>query len=88
MADPDLPPSLTRLTFHGPLSEARAGRLVDRLTRTRTCTPGTVLDVGCGWGELMLRILAALPDATGPRAGLPHPGARRLMTCSNGATWR
>jgi SAM-dependent methyltransferase len=62
MADDDLPPSLTRLTFHGPLSEARAGRLVDRLTRAR---PGTVLDVGCGWGELMLRILAALPEATG-----------------------
>jgi len=58
----DLPPSLTRLTFHGPLSEARAGRLIDRLTRT---CPATVLDVGCGWGELMLRILAALPDATG-----------------------
>ncbi len=62
MTDADLPTSLTRLTFHGPLSEARAGRLVDRLTRTG---PETVLDVGCGWGELMLRILAALPDATG-----------------------
>jgi cyclopropane fatty-acyl-phospholipid synthase-like methyltransferase len=58
----DLPTSLTRLTFHGPLSEARAGRLVDRLTRAR---PATVLDIGCGWGELMLRILAVLPDATG-----------------------
>ncbi len=62
MADDDLPTSLTRLAFHGPLSEARAGRLVDRLTRAR---PRTVLDVGCGWGELMLRILAALPGATG-----------------------
>ena len=62
MADHDLPSSLTRLTFHGPLSEARAGRLADRLTRAR---PGTVLDIGCGWGELMLRILSLLPDATG-----------------------
>jgi SAM-dependent methyltransferase len=58
----DLPPRLTRLTFHGPLSEARAARLVGRLTRT---PPATVLDLGCGWGELMLRILAAVPGATG-----------------------
>ena len=62
MTDAELPPSLTRLTFHGPLSEARASRLVVRLTRN---TPRTVLDIGCGWGELMLRILAAAPDATG-----------------------
>ena len=62
MTDTELPPSLTRLTFHGPLSEARAARLVDRLTRTG---PRTVLDIGCGWGELMLRILAAAPGATG-----------------------
>jgi cyclopropane fatty-acyl-phospholipid synthase-like methyltransferase len=62
MADDDLPTSLTRLTFHGPLSEARAARLVGRLSRSH---PGTVLDVGCGWGELMLRILAVLPDAIG-----------------------
>jgi SAM-dependent methyltransferase len=62
MADTELPPSLTRLTFHGPLSEARAARLVARLTRNN---PRTVLDIGCGWGELMLRVLAAAPDATG-----------------------
>ena len=62
MTDAELPPSLTQLTFHGPLSEARAARLVVRLARN---TPMTVLDIGCGWGELMLRILAAAPDATG-----------------------
>src|SRR6266702_108903 len=62
MTDTELPPRLTRLTFHGPLSEARAARLVARLTRN---SPRTVLDIGCGWGELMLRILAAAPDATG-----------------------
>ncbi|MBT2418654.1 class I SAM-dependent methyltransferase [Streptomyces sp. ISL-22] len=56
------PPRLTRLTFHGPLSETRAHSLVQRLTRTN---PTTVLDIGCGWGELMLRILAAAPEATG-----------------------
>ncbi|MBQ0998040.1 cyclopropane-fatty-acyl-phospholipid synthase family protein [Streptomyces sp. RK62] len=56
------PPQLTRLTFHGPLSEQRAGRLVERLARTG---PATVLDIGCGWGELMLRVLEAVPGATG-----------------------
>ncbi len=62
MTDAEIPPRLSRLTFHGPLSEARAARLVSRLTRA---DPRTVLDIGCGWGELMLRILAAAPEATG-----------------------
>ncbi|MFK0152385.1 SAM-dependent methyltransferase [Streptomyces sp. NPDC090493] len=58
----DLPPRLTRLTFHGPLSEARATAMVRRLAGTR---PDSVLDIGCGWGELMLRLLAAVPQAHG-----------------------
>ncbi|WP_181805038.1 SAM-dependent methyltransferase, partial [Streptomyces shenzhenensis] len=58
----DLPPRLTRLTFHGPLSEARAAAMVRRLAGPR---PGSVLDVGCGWGELMLRLLTAVPQARG-----------------------
>ncbi|MFI8349127.1 SAM-dependent methyltransferase [Streptomyces sp. NPDC085596] len=56
------PPRLSRLTFHGPLSEARAGALVARLAMTR---PRTVLDIGCGWGELLLRVLDAVPEARG-----------------------
>ena len=48
MTDAELPLRLTRLTFHGPLSEARAARLVSRLTRT---DPHTVLDIGCGWAS-------------------------------------
>ncbi|AZQ36104.1 class I SAM-dependent methyltransferase [Streptomyces cyaneochromogenes] len=56
------PPRLTRLTFHSPLSETRANTLVHRLTRTN---PTTVLDIGSGWGELMLRILTAAPEAKG-----------------------
>ncbi|RMB85525.1 cyclopropane-fatty-acyl-phospholipid synthase family protein [Streptomyces shenzhenensis] len=58
----DRPPRLTRLTFHGPLSEARAAGMVARLAGAG---PATVLDIGCGWGELMLRILAAVPGARG-----------------------
>ena len=62
MTDNDVPPRYTRLAFHGPLSEARAARLVERLARTG---PATVLDVGCGWAELLLRILDAVPEAVG-----------------------
>ena len=62
MENADLPGRLSQVPFHGPLSQARAARLTERLTRNH---PGTVLDIGCGWGELMLRILAAVPDATG-----------------------
>ncbi|MFD8571504.1 SAM-dependent methyltransferase [Streptomyces sp. NPDC059639] len=58
----DLPPRLTHLTFHGPLSEPRANGIVDRLALAE---PTTVLDIGCGWGELMLRVLEAAPGATG-----------------------
>ncbi|MFF8386577.1 class I SAM-dependent methyltransferase [Streptomyces kanasensis] len=62
MTAPDLPPRLTHLTFHGPLSEERAERLVGELAATR---PSTVLDIGCGWGEFLLRVLDAAPRATG-----------------------
>ncbi|WP_234336096.1 SAM-dependent methyltransferase [Streptomyces sp. NRRL S-920] len=62
IADNDLPPRLTHLAFHSPLSEARARRLVERLAATG---PRTVLDIGCGWGELLLRILRAAPGAAG-----------------------
>ncbi|WP_149182858.1 class I SAM-dependent methyltransferase [Streptomyces sp. TRM49041] len=62
MTGTDLPPRLTQLTFHGPLSEARAERLVARLAATG---PSTVLDIGCGWGEFLLRVLDAAPRATG-----------------------
>jgi SAM-dependent methyltransferase len=57
-----VPPRLSQAAFHGPLSEARAARLVERATRS---TPETVLDVGCGWGELLLQVLEAVPKATG-----------------------
>ncbi|MFF5937976.1 SAM-dependent methyltransferase [Streptomyces sp. NPDC012508] len=62
MTGSDLPPRLGSLTFHGPLSEARATRMVARVA---DASPATVLDIGCGWGELLLRVLEAVPSATG-----------------------
>jgi hypothetical protein len=45
-----------------PLSAQRADRLaVDLASRN----PATVVDLGCGWGELLLRILAGCPGAHG-----------------------
>ena len=55
-------PRLTGLTQHGPLSDVRAAAIVDRLA---AAGPRTVLDVGCGWGALMLGLLEAVPGATG-----------------------
>ncbi|WP_079077310.1 class I SAM-dependent methyltransferase [Streptomyces sp. Root369] len=66
MDDTDAPPRLTRLTFHGPLSEDRAARLIRRLADgVGPTATATVLDIGCGWGEFMLRLLEAMPGATG-----------------------
>lgn len=66
MDDTTAPPRLTRLVFHGPLSEDRAARMIRRLTDglDQAAAP-TVLDIGCGWGEFMLRLLEATPGATG-----------------------
>jgi len=50
------------LMFNAPLSEERASALVGALP----ISPGHhVLDLGCGWGELLFRILAAHPGTTG-----------------------
>src|SRR3954454_4869201 len=59
---PTFPPLHDDLTFLAPLSEERAARLVAFLTEH---SPAAVLDVGCGWGELLLRVLEVAPSATG-----------------------
>ncbi|MBB5868252.1 SAM-dependent methyltransferase [Allocatelliglobosispora scoriae] len=62
MADAPRPGTGRHLAFMSPLSGERADRLAADLARRR---PGTVLDLGCGWGELLLRILALAPGARG-----------------------
>lgn len=56
----DSPGYYRHLTFNAPLSEARADALVARLTSAR---PTSVVDVGCGWGELLIRLAEKLPQA-------------------------
>lgn len=66
------------LMFMTPLSEQRAERLVRFVGDD---LHGTVLDIGCGWAELLLRVVAAAPDARGVGVDI-HAGsiehARRL----------
>jgi SAM-dependent methyltransferase len=59
---PTFTPLHRDLTFLSPLSESRAQRLVAFLTEDE---PSTVLDVGCGWGELLLRVLEASTTSRG-----------------------
>jgi SAM-dependent methyltransferase len=62
MTTPEITPLYHDVTFHGPLSADRAARLVDSLL---PLDGGHVLDLGCGWAELLLRTLEAAPTATG-----------------------
>jgi SAM-dependent methyltransferase len=62
MTTPEIAPLHDDLTFHGPLSEERAARLIRAL---QPLDGKHVLDVGCGWAEFLLRTLEAAPTATG-----------------------
>jgi cyclopropane fatty-acyl-phospholipid synthase-like methyltransferase len=58
------------LTFMTPLSADRAGRLVRFLAGDEE---RTVLDLGCGWGELLLRVVEASPQARGVGVDIDQP---------------
>jgi SAM-dependent methyltransferase len=58
----DLSPHWVDLAFLSPLSDRRADRLVGFLAGGK---PRVVLDVGCGWAELLLRTLSASPESVG-----------------------
>jgi cyclopropane fatty-acyl-phospholipid synthase-like methyltransferase len=60
MSSSKIAPLHTDLDFNSPLSDARVSRLI------RTLQPldgARVVEVGCGWAELLLRIAAAQPSA-------------------------
>ncbi|HEX7304685.1 class I SAM-dependent methyltransferase [Lentzea sp.] len=62
MTTPEIAPPHEDLTFHGPLSEERAARLIRSLDLP---DDARVFDAGCGWAEFLLRVLEANPTATG-----------------------
>jgi cyclopropane fatty-acyl-phospholipid synthase-like methyltransferase len=57
----ELAPPYENLTFMTALSEERADQLVAFLASSFR---GTVVDLGCGWAELLLRVAAAAPECT------------------------
>lgn len=62
MTSPKISPLYEDVTFHGPLSEERAARLIRSLL---PLDGAHVIDIGCGWAEFLLRTLEAAPRATG-----------------------
>lgn len=56
----NLDPPHHDLTFMSPLSEVDAERLVAFLAEDLV---GTIVDTGCGWGELLLRTASRAPEA-------------------------
>ncbi|MDX8048226.1 class I SAM-dependent methyltransferase [Lentzea sp. BCCO 10_0798] len=62
MTSPEITPLYEDVTFHGPLSEERAARLIRSLM---PLDGAHVLDLGCGWAEFLLRTLEAAPTASG-----------------------
>ncbi len=62
MVTPALSPLYRDCDFNGPLSDTRAARLIDGLG---PLDGAHVVDVGCGWAELLLRTLERAPTATG-----------------------
>lgn len=48
------------LDFNSPMTNETAGTLVAELASQG---PSTIIDVGCGWGELLLRLAECCPDA-------------------------
>jgi len=64
----------SRMRWNAPLSEEHASLLLDRLG----VSPGDeVTDLGCGWGELLLRAVVAEQAATGVGVDIDLSGLQR-----------
>ena len=58
------------LDFNAPMTDATGDLIVAALAATE---PVEILDIGCGWAELLLRLVAACPAARGH--GIDHDDA-------------
>lgn len=58
----ELPPIHDDLSFNSPLSETRAADLVAFIG---SLASGRIVDIGCGWAELLLRAVETTPRASG-----------------------
>src|SRR5215470_12515114 len=73
----DLAPFHLDLTFMAPLSEQRANQLVDFVSKN---LDGTVIDIGCGWAELPIRVLEGTPGERGTGVNLPESSNQHAQT--------
>lgn len=82
MSSPQNPPAAgngTALTYNSPLSDERAARLVRQIA---TSAPTDLLDVGCGWAELLLSLLDVVPDARGRGLDIHAPDIERARAAA------
>lgn len=85
----------TRMRWNTPLSEPHAELLLDRMA----LDGGHLVDLGCGWGELLLRALERAPNLRGTgidtdeaglargRAAAAERGLAVEFTAADAATW-
>lgn len=64
----------SHLAWNTPLSEQHATTLVHACAVPEG---GRVVDLGCGWGELLLRLVASAPDSTGDGVDTAADALRR-----------
>jgi len=84
VTEPPTPGKGTHLQFNSPLSTGRADRLAGDLAAALAgVAEPTVLDLGCGWGELLLRIVARAPGSRG--LGVDTHGADLVRGRDNAA---
>jgi SAM-dependent methyltransferase len=86
------------LEFNAPMSSARASELIASL---QPLAGASIVDLGCGWAELLLRLLADEPSARGIGVDADHAllaraqrnADARVLTdrlrleCANAADW-
>lgn len=73
---PPPPGTGAHLQVNSPLAPQALARLLHTATQP---APQTVLDIGCGWGEVLIQALRAQPDATGHGLDVHEPDITRAL---------